>query len=515
MKYILTSLLLFSLAPVAFGQIKKVTELPATGTLSGTDTLYVVRPGDETPDRKTTFADILDMVDGATRTFTNKTLSGSSNTFSNIPQSAVTSLTTDLAGKQAASATLSSYAALDADGLPKVVVHNGGTTPSFVNLSQFVMAYEEYNNPSWLTGLAWSKVTGTPTTLSGYGITNGQPLDATLTALAGVTTAANQGIYATGSDAFTTYSLTAGGRALAGVAGTANTIPYFSSSNTAALLTTTANGRALLNYADPNADRIIFWDDSAGALTNLAPGNSVVISGTTLDTVQDIRTSATPQFQRLSLQGAGTVSQLHLNQSTGLGGAYLYSGSDTNGCFSSGSQYSGGWIARGTTSSIIAMDNGEFNYFGNVGLTPGATFSPNLIAVLTPTGRFGVGNFTPASAIHATATDAATSTVTEITRRTHQTSGTAAAGFGAADATELENASGVNRIASQLSTRWVTPTNTSESAEYVIEVRDAGALVEALKLGKGKLILPNLPTSATGLASGQVWNDSGTLKIAP
>lgn len=29
-----------------------------------------------------------------------------------------------------------------------------------------------YSNPSWITSLAWSKVSGTPTTLSGYGITN-------------------------------------------------------------------------------------------------------------------------------------------------------------------------------------------------------------------------------------------------------------------------------------------------------------------------------------------------------
>lgn len=53
-----------------------------------------------------------------------------------------------------------------------------------------------------------------PTTLSGYGITDAQPLDATLTALAGVTTSANQLIYATGADTFTTASLTAFGRSL-------------------------------------------------------------------------------------------------------------------------------------------------------------------------------------------------------------------------------------------------------------------------------------------------------------
>lgn len=53
-----------------------------------------------------------------------------------------------------------------------------------------------------------------PTTLSGYGISDAQPLDATLTALAGVTVAANQLIYATAADTFTTTSFTAFGRSL-------------------------------------------------------------------------------------------------------------------------------------------------------------------------------------------------------------------------------------------------------------------------------------------------------------
>jgi hypothetical protein len=44
--------------------------------------------------------------------------------------------------------------------------------------------------------------------------TTRQPVDATLTALAGVTTAADTMIYATGIDTFTTTTLTAAGRAL-------------------------------------------------------------------------------------------------------------------------------------------------------------------------------------------------------------------------------------------------------------------------------------------------------------
>lgn len=38
-----------------------------------------------------------------------------------------------------------------------------------------------YTNPSWIGSLAWSKITGTPTTLSGYGITDAVPSSRTIT----------------------------------------------------------------------------------------------------------------------------------------------------------------------------------------------------------------------------------------------------------------------------------------------------------------------------------------------
>lgn len=60
----------------------------------------------------------------------------------------------------------------------------------------------------------WSTITSKPTTRAGYGITDAQALDGTLTALAALNTGADQLIYATGADAFAMTGLTAFARAI-------------------------------------------------------------------------------------------------------------------------------------------------------------------------------------------------------------------------------------------------------------------------------------------------------------
>jgi hypothetical protein len=82
-----------------------------------------------------------------------------------------------------------------------------------------------------------------------------QAYDAGLASIAGLTTAANKGIYTTALDTYAVYDLSAGGRALSNVAGTANTFPYFSALNTVTLGSITAAGLALLDDADAAAQR--------------------------------------------------------------------------------------------------------------------------------------------------------------------------------------------------------------------------------------------------------------------
>jgi len=54
---------------------------------------------------------------------------------------------------------------------------------------------------------------------------------------------------------------------------------------------------------DPGVDKIMFWDDSATACKWLGVGNSIAITDVTLDTIQDIRTTATPTFGGLITTG--------------------------------------------------------------------------------------------------------------------------------------------------------------------------------------------------------------------
>lgn len=82
-----------------------------------------------------------------------------------------------------------------------------------------------------------------------------QPYDAGLASIAGLTTAANTGIYTTALDTYSTYSLTAAGRALAGTSGAIDTFPYFSALDTVSSATITAVGRGLLSDSTSEEQR--------------------------------------------------------------------------------------------------------------------------------------------------------------------------------------------------------------------------------------------------------------------
>lgn len=65
------------------------------------------------------------------------------------------------------------------------------------------------------------------------------------------------------------------------------------------------------NLSAPAGDRVLFYDLSGSKVTWLSVGNSIPIVGTSIDTVQDIRTSASPSFAGANF---GDVANGHYSQ---------------------------------------------------------------------------------------------------------------------------------------------------------------------------------------------------------
>ena len=113
-----------------------------------------------------------------------------------------------------------------------------------------------------------------------------QPLDGDLTSIAALTTTAFGRSLLTQADAPGTRS-TLG---LGSLATQSGTFSGTSSGTNSGDVTLAASVADVLNVSgqelqadDPGADRLVFWDDSAGKLTHLTLGTNLTITGTTLD----------------------------------------------------------------------------------------------------------------------------------------------------------------------------------------------------------------------------------------
>lgn len=87
-----------------------------------------------------------------------------------------------------------------------------------------------------------------------------------------------------------------------------------------------ANGGTGQSLSNPGADRLLFWDNSESKIDWLSLGNSISITGTTIDTIQDIRTTANPTWNNIT--GTGYLKGVTAQIGNVAGGHYLEVESD-------------------------------------------------------------------------------------------------------------------------------------------------------------------------------------------
>jgi microcystin-dependent protein len=257
-----------------------------------------------------------------------------------------------------------------------------------------------------ITGTGDINITGTITSSGAMAVganavltaATGQPLDADLTSIAALTTTAFGRSLLTLADANALEALQnafqpvdADLTALAGVTSAADKIPYFTGAGTATVANFTAFSRSLITLADPGADRLIVWDDSAAvpkfiALADLnteaapAAGDFLIVQ-TAEDAIVKVNWDDLPGI-------GGGLSNIAEDTSPALGGDLDLSGSDIIG--TGDIQITGGSLCPTATILLYAGLTEPTGFLFCYGQAVDRTTYARLFAVVSTT--YGVGD---------------------------------------------------------------------------------------------------------------------------
>lgn len=307
-------------------------------------------------------------------------------------------------------------------------------------------AITAWTNPPWLTSLPWSKITGTPTTVAGYGITDSDP------ALTGdVTKAANSTVTA--------------------LANIPNTTPAAGSIAMAQIASPTSPASGAKLYVD-STSKAFCSKDQAGNIGHVVRTQAVTaknwINGINDDGSISI---GQPTWNDLfgtptTLAGYGIASPLPIAQ----GGTGATTGAEPP----LGNPATSGWILSSTTGGVrswIAPPSGG----GTITLTGDVTGSgTSSINAQIASGVVGSNEINNAQDLAMTVaqsialSDAGTTTAPIAFTLKHLTSGTPAAGMGVNMTFQAETTSLSARTLGDITYSWIDATEATRTTKLVI-----------------------------------------------
>lgn len=144
---------------------------------------------------------------------------------------------------------------------------------------------------------------------------------------------------------------------------------------------------------------------------------------------------------------------------------------------------SGSWAAflEASNAGAIPLHIKAHNSQSAAMMTVGKNTTTGEIFTIAATGYLGIGTTSPATLLHGLLTSSATNSVTSVVTIGHDTSGTAAAGFGAGLLFQLESSTTAAQNAALISALWYEATHATRKADLVLSAYDT-AVREGLRI---------------------------------
>ena len=216
------------------------------------------------------------------------------------------------------------------------------------------------------------------------------------------------------------------------------------------------------NLADPGADRVLFWDDSAGQFTWLQMGTNLTITGTTLDASGG---GGTP---------GGADTQLQYNDGgAAFGGMSLTGWDDVNNTLTFGTY--------GGSSNFLSVYTAAG---GGNALLIDATLGSGNGASISTAGGTGVSiTSTGGGLLSGTATSADTNVATRVLATFgHNSSGAVANNFGARIELQLESSTTAGQSAAAFQWLWADATHAGRDSRLSFYAVNNTNLVECFRI---------------------------------